>query len=656
MREKEEIQEEVDFLKYCSKLYETEGISPITDEEWDRRYEKLKKEAPDHPFFNEVGGLPKIISSSSSRKKVKHLRKMGSFEKSKNISEFDRWFKKTYIKIAKKFDNPSFGFIMQPKIDGLAITLIYAFGKLQMAITRGDGEVGIDVTRNARMIDGVLPEIPHKSVMLEIRGEVYKDKNDFYENFSGKYSNPRNFAAGTINLNSPKDVKKRGLSFIAYDIYGLPFTTEIIKLNFLNQLGFNTLAKETKAACGWSKITNEIKKYMDSLSGRNDIPYPIDGIVIKINDLVTKAKLGFSRNGKVPNANRAIKFKTAQAETTLLSIEWNVSRNQRLVPVGILKEVELLDTKISRVTLNNFYFVKKHKIFPNSKIIIEKSGDIIPHFVRIIKESKQDYTFPINCPECGSKLIKNKTDLLCVNNNCPAKIIKRITFWFETIGINGIGEAFVRKIVKAFSIKTISQFYQELLDINNENKLRKILGNKNFENIAGSVFMPYNRKIPIDKFIIAIGIPGIGNMIERIINQFKIQSLEDIDSLTAGKINSIHGFGIKKTKDFIEGWIEKREEIEELLTYIDIQFPYFMGKLQNINFVITGKFENPTRKELENLLQKEGGKIKNSVSKNTNFLIWDKKINSTKLKKAKELKIPIISKEEIMIFLKKGDK
>jgi len=642
------IEEEIAFLKFCSEQYEAHGQSPISDKEWDRRYNELKGKVPNHPYFNEVGGLRAIENG----KYIKHLKPMGSLYKSKNIDDFNKWFVKQYSDIKPNFAKPDFGFLLQPKIDGLAITLIYSFGKLQMAITRGDGEIGVDVSHNIEVIDGILKNVPYKMITFEVRGEIYKDQEDFYENWVGEYSNPRNFAAGSMNLKSAKEVQKRGLSFIAYDIIGLPFVSEVLKINFLNQLGFNTLLKYTTATQGWHGIAKCVKDYIDKISDMcNDLPFAVDGIVVKINDLVTKDSMGYNGNGKYPNANRAIKFETNEKETVLLDIIWNTSKNGRVIPTGIYEEIEIGNTLNNRVTLNNYLFVRQEGIFPGAKIIIEKAGDIIPHFAGLVEPSKNVYVFPDKCTSCGTELIEKGIDLFCPNENCFARAIKNITYFLNTIGVKGISDITVGKLIE-IGVTSIYSFYDIMY--NKKTDLELILGKANYSNILSS--LKANDKIPITVFLKAIGIPKVGSMVNRIIETFNINSIDKLSEFTPGQINSIHGFGIGKTKSFIKTIQDKKGEIEKLQKFITITFPDFHGNLYGVNFVFTGKFENPSRKELENIISKLDGNIQNSVSNSTHFLVWDGNINSSKLQKAKKLKTLIITKDQIVPMMDEKDK
>jgi len=644
-----EIDNEIDFLRMCSNEYELGGKSPISDIEWDRRYEELKRKVPSHSFFTEVGGLPEYIGTNS--KKVKHLKIMGSLYKSRSPEEFETWFHKQYSSLRNSFAKKEFGFLLQPKIDGMAITLIYAFGKLQMAVTRGNGEIGIDVTINAKQVEGILHLVPHKMVMFEVRGEIYKNQEDFYENWAVDYSNPRNFASGTMDLDDPKEVKRRSLNFVAYEIMGLPFVSEILKINFLNQLGFETLLEKTEATQGWHGMKACIDKYMNKLSkNRSLLPYQIDGIVVKINDIVTKEDMGYGDNGKRSKANRAVKFESSDAETTLIDIEWNTSRNGRVIPTGIYDEVEINGSLNTRVTLNNYLFVQQNAIYPGSKIIVEKAGDIIPHFVKVIKGSEDIYFFPDYCSSCKSKLVEIGVDLVCENEQCSARLIKNITRWFDEIGVLGIGEATIKKMVD-YGVSSISDCYDIMDSKCTESGMRNLLGDGTYTNVKNAMFNDINIIIPAGKFIKALGIPKVGSMINKVIDYFKIQSIMELDNLTYYEVINIPGFGSEKANSLVMSWIKMKPEINKILKYIIIEFPELNKPFSGINFVITGKFENPTRKEIETAILSVGGILKNSVGKDTHYLVWDGVISSSKTKRAEKLQTLVITKDMIMGIL-----
>jgi len=662
------IEDRIAFLRHCCKTYEV-GQSPISDAEYDREYytvcEWLEENDPDNEFLNEVGG-EHVYGT-----KVKHAVIMGSLSKSLDIQQFDDWFGKTYPNCQ------SLSFQLQHKIDGLSLGLTYDNGKLVKAVTRGDGEEGVDVTSNAVYVEGVRKTISYQG-LVEVRGECYKDRQDFYKRWhtsaGGAYANPRNFAAGAINQKDAKVTKERGVSFVAYEIVQKDFDTEKSKMEFLEKNGFNTLRTSTK----WTKVGIDAKSvvkaadvYMKSID-RKRLPYDIDGVVFKVDDIKFGKNMGSVSKGRKPKSARAIKFPPEEsAPTPILKVEPNVGRTGKIAPVGIVKPVELGGAMIQRVSLHNYGSILKgepHQIHIGTKVIIAKKGDIIPQIVKVINDhySKQMIDIPTECPSCGEPLKwttnseGEKVDLICDNYNCLAQLNAKIDNWFKKIGVKGLGIGTISKLTNKDLLKweghaIIESLPQMYFMLDNDrrsdhpfrkyNYLKEFFGEKAYANIVESVKSV--KEVPLHTFIEALGIAKIGSMAKDIV--YIAPSIEEIDALTVAELEALPGFGEVKAENFVNGWKAIRGEIKLLLRYItaeveEAESEILVGK----KFCFTGTF-SVKRKELEKMVVDNGGKC-GSVGKGT-ILVWDGSMTGGKYDKANKLGCEIISEDDFHAML-----
>ena len=650
------------FLRYCADLYETNGTSPITDKQYDTEYAALEAIEPENEFFSEVGGMSDEHIYGTH---VKHDIIMGSLSKSQSVEEFLIWLKLAYPQC-------DVAFVLQHKVDGLSLSLLYRNGKLVQALTRGNGSVGIDVTENAKYVKGVLPTIPYDGEEVEVRGECFKDRQDFYRKWhtsvGGEYANPRNFTSGSINQKDAKVTGERGLEFVAYEVVRKPFTTETEKNAWLEKQGFRTLnavTRRTKVGLSHEQVAKAVQTYMDSCD-RFNLPYDIDGIVVKCDDIKVAQGMGSVNGGRKPKASRAVKFPAEQKETKLIGVEANVGRTGAVVPVGILEGVELGGAMIRRVTLHNYgAIISDPDMKIGSVVIIAKKGDIIPQIVAVKKSGNKDFELPKVCPSCGTELEwdANKVHLICSNYAlCSAQVTSRIEHWLSTIGVKGIGKGILGRLTDKEELEwegrailaSIPEIYF-MLDNDRISKhpfrkyafLREQFGDKAFQNIIDNVNSV--KEIPLNTFIEALGIGKIGSMAKDITNI--APTVADIDKLTVSDLLSIPGFASIKANNFINGWKALRSEIDQLLKYIKIvQVVQASSKLTGKSFCFTGSFENPSRGEMEKMVPDNGGKL-GSVSKNLTALVFDGASMKGKYEKAQKLGVPIITQDEFMKLL-----
>lgn len=653
----------IGFLRYCSELYENGGASPISDKEWDIEYYELLDLAPNDPFFDEVGGQ---LSEDVYGQSVKHEITMGSLSKARDIDEFVKWAKSTY-------GNSCPSFVLQHKVDGLSLSILYKNGKIVQCATRGDGANGILVTQNCEYIKDIPQTIPSIEE-VEIRGEVYKNRQDFYKNWhtsvGGEYAMPRSFASGSINQIDPKVTGERKLSFIGYEIVRKSFDTEIEKIQFIDGQGIpssKNSTRRTKAGITPDELGRAVKAYMDAID-RANLPYDIDGVVVKNNDVKAAKSMGYTNNGKKPKANIAVKFPAEEKETILEGIEVNIGRIGNATPVGLLKPVELGGAMISRVSLHNFGMIRDSKDLKiGSVVVLAKKGDIIPQIIRVKKAGSKDIEIPTHCPCCNEQLTwdgdpKNAANIVCTNTECTAQLASKIEHWFDKIGVKGIGPGIINRLTDKSDMSwdnepivgKLSHMYYKL---NNDRKtehpfqkyayLKKMMGERTYEILIENINSV--KELTLAKFIEALGIGKIGSMSKEI--AAIAPTVDDVDKLTVDDLKKIDKFGDIKANNFIDGWKKMRREIDNLLRSIVIVQPKLASdKMKGMKFCFTGSFSVP-REQLQQMVVDNGGKAANSVGKDV-ILCWDGEENGSKLAKAKAGGNKIISEEDFMALLK----
>jgi len=642
------IDERIALLRKCAKLYETSGDSPLTDDQYDEEYAEVKKLDPDNPFFAQVGGIDEEHIYGT---KVKHQYIMGSLNKDPNPDDFGIWFDRTFSKEIDKVIA-----VLELKVDGSSFCLKYQDGKLIQAVTRGDGESGFDFTPNAMHIDGVKHRVDSKGY-VEVKGEVYKNRQDFYKNWANrlingkKPKNPRNFTAGAINQKDPLVTKERGLNFIAYEVRGIDFKTEEDKQKYLVDNKFETLKEYTKKINCKGRSTEDvvraIKKYM-GMFDRGKLPFDVDGIVFKLNDVEWAESMGTSDGGKRPKAHRAVKFETEKGKTILEGIEDSMGRTGVATPVGLLKAIQLAGTTVKRVSLHNYREIERLGITRlGAEVIVAKAGDIIPKVISMVKDGTGALIkYPDKCPCCGKQMEWDETKIsrICDNEFCSAQIDGTIENWFKKLDVKGIGPGIISELTSSNMVKSISDMYK-LSGL--KQKLADMFGDRASEKIYESIDSV--REITLAKFIEALGIGKIGTMAKDI--TAIAPTVKDVDNLTPKDILKIPGFANTKTMSFLEGWNEQRKEIEELLKYVKIaQLKLDSNSLNGKSFCITGTLSQP-RNDIQKMIESNGGKISGSVGSKLDYLICGEDSGSKK-EKAGKLGIKIITEKEFLDMLK----
>jgi DNA ligase (NAD+) len=456
-----------------------------------------------------------------------------------------------------------------------------------------------------------------------------------------------------MNQKDPLVTKERGLNFVAYEVRGIDFATEEDKSKFLKDNGFeNLIDLSTKIVCkgkSAKKVAGEVQAYMDGLD-RENLPYALDGIVVKVNNIAKAEAMGTTDGGKRPKANRAVKFPCEQKETKLLDIEWKIKRTGKLTCTAILEPVELAETTVSRATLHNPKNIQDMKLGQNCTVLLQKSGEIIPYILEKTADGDGAFDIPDCCPSCGGNIEwdKNNVSKWCDNEECASRVVANIEYWFKTLNVKGIGSRIIEKLNEEETNSYGNPMVTSIKDMYNlehwRSELAESFGEKAFDNIVKAVNSV--KEITLAKFVHALGVAKVGSMSADIVAI--APTIADLDKLTVDDIVKLDGFAETKAKSFVDTWNNRRDEIDELLTYITIIEDVKAGNaLEGQKYCFTGSFKNPSRKEMEQMVADHGGK-KASVGKTLTALVWDGEEDGSKLKKAKELGLPIISQKEFL--------
>ena len=655
-------------LKKHNELYYLKNNPSITDKEYDdikknilgleKKYKFLKHK--ESPSIN-IGFKPSKIF-----KKHKHKVPMLSLSNVFNRDDIINFEKRIKNYLGFNF-NKYFEYSVEPKIDGISASLTYEKGKLTIGLSRGDGYEGEVITGNLKTINEIPKVINSKDFPqnVEIRGEVYITKKDF-EQLKVKFANPRNAASGSLRQKSSKETKKIPLKFIAYTFGHLPnnkFTDQSDFLKSLKKWGFKT-SKYNKVISSIDELINNHKVFEKK---RYELEYDVDGLVYKINDLSLQRRLGFV--GNAPRWAAAHKFSAASSFSKILNIEVQVGRTGALTPVAKIEPVNIGGVVVSNATLHNEDEINKKDIRIGDVVCIERAGDVIPHVISVDLSKRPiqsvKYKFPVKCPSCGSKIEREynkqtkKYDAVkrCSSDgfNCEKMAIEKIKHFVskDALNIEGLG----KKVVENFWEKKIIRYPQDIFKLN----LSKI---KNYEGwgVQSVANLKYSieksKKIPLSKFIFALGIRHIGQENAKLIakhlqkkeNFIKINSSYDFNSFL--NIDGIGEIQISSMKKFFS-LKNNLTVIKDLSNYLDINDEIInnSGKLKNLSFVITGKIENMSRAEIKSIIEEHSGKILSSVNKKLDYLIIGSKPTAKKVNQAQELGIKIIKQNDLFKLL-----
>lgn len=659
---KEEYRNLVDEIINLSYHYYNLNESLVSDEIFDekmRRLEEIEKEFPELKIENspssKVGYIP-----NSKFDKVEHKVSMLSLQNTYSIEDIRVFENRNNKLVSKKVT-----YVLELKLDGLSISLIYSKGKLIQAITRGDGKIGEDVTENVMQIKSI-PKILNEDIDLEVRGEIILPISEFNrinkireENGESLFANPRNVASGTLRQLDKEIVKERNLDCYLYyliDPKKYNINTHIESIEYLKKLGFKTTDIFIKCE-NIEQIEENINYWNEA---RNNLEYETDGLVLKVNELEEYENLGYT--SKSPRWAIAYKFKAEEKETKLLEITYQVGRTGVITPVAELMEVELSGSMVKRASLHNFDEIDRLDLKIGDIVLIKKAAEIIPQIISVNKEKRTGNEIDIKiidkCPSCNKNLFKDEEQvaLKCKNSNCPEIIKRKIEYFVsrDALNIQGLGNKIIDKFISLDLIKDFTDLYllknykKELINLD---KMGEKSVNKLLDNIEKS------KEVSLNKLFYALGIEYVGKTTsELLINHFK--NFDNIVNATVEELINIQGIGIKVASSIHEYFknVENLKIIEKLKEY---GFKLEMEKkeiieneeISNKKFLATGKLTKFTREEIKEKIISNGGIYLSSISKNLDYLIVGENAGS-KLDKAQKLDIKILTEEEFLNLLK----
>ena len=658
-------------IEYHNNLYYNEDNPIISDMEYDfliRELKELEQKYPELLEYNKNGenSPTEKIGGTASEKfsKVRHRVPMLSLSNTYNISEiedFDKRVKK--IILAENIENNSkeLEYILELKLDGLSISLIYENGMLVQAVTRGDGQVGEDVTENIREI----PTIPKKlkeNISLEVRGEIILPISSFNrinqereDEGEDVFANPRNAASGTIRQLDKTIVAERGLDCYLYYLvnaenYGIK--THLESIEYIEKLGFKT-TKIFEKYTDFKKLEEAIDKWHDD---RKKLDYETDGLVIKVNNFSLYETLGYTT--KSPRWAIAYKFPAEQVKTKLMDVTFQVGRTGVITPVAELEAVNLSGSVVKRASLHNFDEIRRKDIKIGDNVIVEKAAEIIPQVVNVVFDDRTgeeiEIQEPANCPVCNSELAHEEglVALKCHNPLCPEKVKRQIAYFVsrDAMNISGLGDKIVEKFIELGKIKTIVDIYS-LKEYREELENLEKMGQKSVDNLINNIEASKNRDF--SKVLYALGIPFVGKFNANLLTK-NFKNIENLKNQSIENLLSVKGIGDKvaiAVNTFLNN--ENSWKIITDLQNIGLQFAINESDLKEIadnpikgkNFLATGKLQKYKRNDIKDIILSKGGNYLSAVSKNLDFLIAGEKAGS-KLEKAEKLGVRILTEDE----------
>jgi DNA ligase (NAD+) len=660
---KKKIQKLREEIRYHNRKYFVEDDPVISDYEYDRLFEELKTLENEFPKFvtkdspTQRVGIEKIDEFEI----VEHKAEMLSLDKSndkENLKDFDK-------KVRNALNRDQIEYVIEPKIDGLGVALLYENKSFQRGATRGDGAKGEDITANLKTIKSIPLKLTENTILktVEVRGEVYIPRDEFkkineerIQNKQEEFANPRNAASGTIRRKHPHEVANIPLDIFIYNLSyteDIDFETHLETLTEMEKAGFKINTHQKVDGIG------EVFKSIDEWQKKKEeLNYEIDGMVIKVNNLEAHEILGSTTHH--PRWAIAFKYPPNRKTTKVLNIEIMVGRTGKLTPVAVLEPIQLSGTEVSRASLHNEDEVEKKDIRIGDIVLVEKAGEIIPQIIKAMKEKRngdeKKFEMPRICPVCRSvaKRFNGEVARRCINAQCPAQIKQRIEHWGDrnAMNINGLGPKLLNKLVEKGIVKNIADIYD--LKISDLEKIER-MGKKSSKNLLDEI--EHSKHQGLERVLFGLGITFVGKHIANILTE-NFKTIDSLMKTSKEKLESIEGLGPKISQSIVSFFNEKNNiELIQRLKISGVKMEinetgYQNDFLNGKKFVFTGALDNYTRDEASEEVRKYGGRVTNNISGETDFLVIGKKPGSKLEDAKKEEKIKILNETQFIRILK----
>jgi DNA ligase (NAD+) len=649
-------------LREANHRYYVLDAPTISDAEYDRLFRELTQLEEAHPELRTADSPTQRVGAQPSEKfaKVQHRRPMMSLANvmsDEELSEFDG-------RVHRLLGEEPVAYVFEPKLDGLAVTLTYENGRFVQGATRGDGQLGEDVTANLRTIKAVPLQLqPGAPSVLEVRGEVFIPKADFARlnaerDAAGEptFVNPRNSAAGSLRQLDPRETARRPLSMFFYDVGEtgeLRFSSHWEKLAKLKELGLRT-NPENKLARSLDEIRAH---YADLLRRRHDVPYEIDGTVVKVDSEDQRRRLGSV--SRTPRWAVAYKFPAEEEATTVEDIQVSVGRTGALTPVAFLTPVRVGGVTVARATLHNEEEVRRKDVRKGDRIFLRRAGDVIPEIVRVIVEARPpeglpEFRMPTHCPACGAQVHREGAITRCTNLSCPAQLHGRLRHFASrgAMDIEGLGDQTCSQLVERGLVKTPADLY----GLTREQWLGlERMGDKSVDNLLAA--LDRSKQSSLRRFIYALGIRQVGEATARAL-ALQFQTIERLLDATLDELQGVRDVGpevAEQIHDFTQT-AENREAVRRLLAAGIQPAPEVVlarGPFAGKTVVLTGSLSGYSREQAKAEIERRGGRVSGSVSRKTDLVVAGEDSGS-KLKKAAELGVRVVDEAAFSALLQEG--
>jgi len=666
-----EIEALIDEIDHHTRLYYVESMPTISDYEFDMLIKKLEQLEKEFPQFSYNYSPTKRVGGDITKKfeAVQHEFPMLSLSNTYSEEEIVEWEQR----IKKLIPNEEkLEYVCELKYDGVAIGIRYENGILTRAVTRGDGQWGENITPNVKTIRSIPLKLKGTvPSLIEVRGEIFMPVKKFHSINEQRtkmgeivYANPRNLASGTLKLQNPKLVAQRGLDAYMYGVYGVEnsHSSHYEMLQEIQKWGF----KVPSAQQGLIEKVHSIDQIMNFIHhwevARNDLPFDIDGVVIKVNDYQHQHLLGFTSHS--PRWATSFKFKTQRVETKLLSIDYQVGRTGAVTPVANLQAVHLGGTIVKRASLHNSDQLEKWNLHHGDFVFIEKGGEIIPKIVGVNEEKRmpntQPFLFLTHCPKCTTQLVRSEGEVqhFCPNTaGCPPQITGKIEHFIarKAMNIDGLGTETVQQLFDKGLVKDLADLYDLTFD-----QLIKLerMGEKSANNLLQNI--QQSRKIPFEQVLFALGIRYVGESVaKKLVAHF--QSLDKLIAASIEELMQVEEIGERIAQSIVAYFQNPiHQQLIERLKHVGLQFEshntarqnnHVSSKLHGKIFVVSGVFQEFSRDQIKELILSNGGKNASSISQKTDFIVAGDKMGPAKLQKATTLNIPILSEHEFVALI-----